>query len=570
MTERVLSEVVELDIDKCQNTYGVAPCTAAGAPGTECTNRFRGCQDVANYVKGTQIVRFTGKGAPINPALPALPFITSIDSAPTEIDPEEGLAQRASSSVAMVDAPQSDVDMDPYIRTRPVAAGGTWWTRFFARNLNYVGRTARIKRAFATRSSSGAWSFGTYTTERYIIDSAKGPDASGAVRLTLKDPLKLTDRAKVPGPTSGKLLSDVAIGDLVLPLNPGDGVQYTATGYVRLGDEVIRYDGNVGDVLTLSLSSYRASFGTAAAEHQADDSVQQCLVYIDQPFSTVIQDLLNRSGIEDALIDLVQLVAEDLTWLGAGYRVTACITDPEDVADLLMELLQQSNSVMWWSPTDQQIKFKVFAPQSPSMVSSVALNDEAHLMDGSVALERMDENRFSLVAINFGIRSATANVEEAKNYKLAEIAIDLDAESANEYNERRPQTLYSRWFSVDNTLAMRALVRRKVARYRDAPEHIQFKLDPKDGTLTEGDLADLTTYRIVDETGAVRTVRVFITRRDDNGSEVSYSARVTNFDEGYGFIGPAGTADYPANNGYAVIGDVNGLLSDGTACSKVI
>src|SRR3990172_5295194 len=28
MTERVLSEIVEIDLDKCQNVYGVSPCTA--------------------------------------------------------------------------------------------------------------------------------------------------------------------------------------------------------------------------------------------------------------------------------------------------------------------------------------------------------------------------------------------------------------------------------------------------------------------------------------------------------------------------------------------------------------
>ena len=42
-------ELVEMVLPKCANTYGTAPCTASGAPGSECFNTRATCQDPDNY-----------------------------------------------------------------------------------------------------------------------------------------------------------------------------------------------------------------------------------------------------------------------------------------------------------------------------------------------------------------------------------------------------------------------------------------------------------------------------------------------------------------------------------------
>lgn len=524
-----------------------------------CYNTWRTCVDKVNYVKGTQTLRFTGSGSPLNTSLPARPTITSIATAPTEIDPEKGLATRASSTITLVDAPDSDVGLDQYIRDRAVVAGGTFWSRFMARNQNYSGRQARVKRAFVN-----AGVFGTYTTERYIVDAIRGPDGTGNMQVQLKDPVKLADRSTAPATSSGKLAIELLAGDLQMTLGSGQGAEYTSTGYVRIGDEVIRYTGNTADVLSWPTTAFRTQFNTASSTGDVGDSVQQCLVYENAGFATVIENLLNLAGILDADIDLAGLASEVDTWLGTDYNVTTCISDPEDISTLLGELLMQSNSVIWWSPTEQKVKFKVYAPASPASVVSVTLDDEAELIADSVALTRMDEERITMASINFGLTSATANIEETKNYRLAEVAIDADAESVNEYNDRRPKILFSRWFTATNTVAMRGLVARYVGRYRDAPEKIDFALDPKDGSIKEGDVVDVQTYRLVDFSGSIRTARVLITKRSDRGMDVQYGARITNFDRPYGFIAPNGTADYPGNFGYACVTGITGLMTDGS------
>ena len=52
--------VIEIDLDYCDNTYGIAPCTAqVGVTGTQkCFNTAKTCQDRPNYIKSPKTYRF--------------------------------------------------------------------------------------------------------------------------------------------------------------------------------------------------------------------------------------------------------------------------------------------------------------------------------------------------------------------------------------------------------------------------------------------------------------------------------------------------------------------------------
>jgi len=202
-----------------------------------CYNTFKTCQDKPNYLKGTKTYKFVTSGSPLQPGDPMRPYIVGHKQAPTEIDPANGLAQRASVSLSLADEPDADVETDPYLSNRASAPQGTFWTRWLARNHNYAGRFARLKRAYFT----AGWDGGAFVNELYIMDSIKGPAANGDITVTLKDPIKLADRVKVPAPTSGKLAVALTTNDLQLTLGAGDGAQYPESGYVRVGEEVIQY-----------------------------------------------------------------------------------------------------------------------------------------------------------------------------------------------------------------------------------------------------------------------------------------------------------------------------------------
>ena len=50
-----------------------------------------------------------------------------------------------------IDAPWSDVDIDPYAADRAAPASGTFWGRFRARNPYYEGRPLRIRSGYITQ-----------------------------------------------------------------------------------------------------------------------------------------------------------------------------------------------------------------------------------------------------------------------------------------------------------------------------------------------------------------------------------------------------------------------------------
>lgn len=565
MTQRIESTVLEIDVDRCANTYGVAPCTAAGTE--KCYNTFGTCQDKPNFVRGVQTIRFTGVGSPIPLGQRWRPYIVSVENAPTELDPSKGLAVRSALAVKLVDETDADRETDPYIATRSPSPGGTFWQRLLARNKHLVGRPARLSRAFI----DGDGVRGAETIERFVVEAVKGPDPRGEITLSLKDPIKLTDRAKAPTPSSGALALDMLINDMQLTLTLGKGAEYPSAGYVRIGDEIIRYDGKVGDVLTWSSSSYRATWGTEANAHETGELVQLCLHYDNQRVWQVLKDLLNRSGVEDAIIDLAGMEDQDDSWLSEGYRITTLLSDPTDISQLLRELSEQTIGALWWSETEQKVRYRVILPDSPAATAVAPLTNEANLVNGTFTVERQDTERLTFVAMYYGLSRATDDPDKVSNFRLGEAVIDQDAESENEYGDRRTKVMTSRWFyGPQNTRAMRTLVRRLLGRYRDPPRSFTFSLDPKDDSVRPGVLRDLTHPSVTDVTGQPKTVRALVTRRKRSSGRVEVKAVETTFDRRYAFIAPAGTPNYPNNNGYACVSNAAGNMSDGTGGYLVI
>lgn len=558
---RQIVERLRLVVDKCANTYGVAPCTAAAGAGNQCYNTHRTCQDKPNYVKTSQELRYVKSGDQIDPALPARPYIQSIQMAPTQMDFESGLGARSNTELTLIDEPDNDTLFDPYVATRATPAQGTHWRRFFARNLNFSGRPAYIDRIQIIDGVAGA-----AQTERFIIDSMVPQTSNGTVKITLKDPTKALDRTKTPAPTTGKLALPLGVNDLQATLESGDGAQYSASGWFRHNDEAIRYTAKVGDVLSWPDGTHRAQFGTEAQTGKPGDVVQQGAVFIDQAFSTVVKELFNSAGMVDADLDLAELASEETRWLGSGYRITAGLFDPISNSELVKELLVFAGMSSWWSSVDQKQQFAVYAPQSPSAVVPTVLTDDAHHLLGSVSIERFDEHRITRCAVYYGLSKAVANTREGKNYLSGEQVIDAGAESAVEYNQVIDRLMNSRFFSTpQNDQSMRTLVRRLVARYRNAPENISFHCDPKDLALKEGQVVDLITARYVDIAGRPKKTRVFITKKHPQTDRQKYVARVTNFgDRRYGFIAPSATPNFPNNNNYACISNAAGRMSDGS------
>lgn len=519
---------------------------------------------------------------------------------------------------------------------------GTFWRRMLARTKNYAGRFARIRRGFV----QSPWSWDTFQTELFIVESITGPDSSGKFSVQLSDPLRLLDKVQIPAATDGKLLaqldsqsnagfaqsggastiqlaaaasqvdgtyvgeevyilaglgsgqrrvvsayvgltrtatvsvawttvpdstSSYEVTPLSLALDSGKGSLYpdpSVTGtieYVTVKDETIRYTKRSGDVLSWPDGSYRAQFGTDRASQSAGAAVQLAKAWVDKSVTAVITDIVETGGVASTYIDLAGLQSEDTDWFGANAHITTCIIKPTKASDLLKDLLIDLNLLTWWDPVAQLVKFKADLPAPPASV--IALTDD-NLIQGQTRTQVLDKERITRAALYFAPRSSTVNLAEAKNFSIAKLRIDSDAESPNEYGDNRPDTRYSRWLSSANDLFATATTARKLGRLRNSPISLSFRLDPRDD-VSIGDLRDINSRALVDATGAPQTARVRITKRADKLTHLELEARSTNLGQRFAFIAPAGQPDYEsasaAQRDYAYICASTGLMSDGTS-----
>lgn len=557
------SVITGLRFDLCSNFAGayaidyVDVVKVLAVTGDECYNTFFTCQDQDNYSRMLHADKYCMPGSSIPAGMTIRPYIQSVAGASTELPNFGGLARRAVLTLGMVDEPGLDTSNDPYFATRAEPAAGSYWTRWLARNPNYAGRFVKVRRGFVV----DPWDWNTFKDELYVIDKISGPDANGNVRVVLKDPLKLTDRDKIPLPTDGELLYDVSIVDVTLTVKTGKGVQYAGIDdHIRIDDEVIKVGAWVGDTAT---GLVRAQFGTIAEAHDADSNVQLCKSWIDQDLTAVIQDIENTSGIADINIDVAALQAAESAYFGNAYKITACITDPEDPSKLLDELGVLGNAVILWDPVAQKVGFRVIAPE-PVGSTLPLWTDERTFIDGSVSVTPQDDARITRSYLRFGLKNVTDDKEEPKFYSVTRGNIDAAAEDVNGYGDRRPDVVYSRWFRPQNDGAALTYTGRRLTRYRDAPKIIQAKIDPKDYDRTLGDLVEIETTQLVDQHGKPKRTTCLVRKIDDKGDVIDVHLETTLLGGRRAFIAPAGTPDYPADDVYAHIADATGKMSDGT------
>jgi len=264
--DRFTAAYLELDVSVCANTFGITPCTATG---TKCYNTFSTCKDKPNFIQTVQTLKFCLRGMPAQPGQTARPYLTNIDIAPTEIQPGKGLAIRSRATCTLVDETDNDTELDPYVDTRAAVAGGTFWRRFQARHLYTFGRPARIRRGFLAEPYSEVY----FEEQRFIIDSIAGPDSSGAIKITLADPIKLLEKAVIPAATDGKLVVEFpdtyftgfiqssTLTTVVLPNGASainaeyDGMEIFITGGAGSGQRRV-LSGYVGTTLTATVAAW--------------------------------------------------------------------------------------------------------------------------------------------------------------------------------------------------------------------------------------------------------------------------------------------------------------------------
>ena len=500
--------IVEIDQDFCSRSFGSSPCTAAiGTTGAiECFNTFKSCQDTGNYDRTTLTLKFVQPNTGFPKGEYYIPSLVSVSTVPSELsigssDPDaRPLGKNSSINIVFKDHPFNDKLVDPYRanRTYDPFSQSTFWAKWLSRNPYYQNRPLRVRRGYVGQAIEDM------KTHNYIIQRINGPDSGGKVTVVAQDILKLADdkRAQAPKPSTGKLDSSILAGATSLTLSPtGIGnSEYPASGTAIISNEIVTYTRS-GDTVTLTA---RGQDGTEDEDHDADETFQQVKVYNSERVDLVVKDLLeNFADVDSSYIPATDWATEASTYL-AGFTLNAKITEPEGVTKLLSEIVQQCTCYIWWNEVDQEIKFRAIRPAIPDETVIKSISETKNIVKDSLKIERKTTERISQVWVYFGLYNPTESIDDASNHRRLNVTIDTDAETANEYGERRVNRIYSRWFSSANAGAANTASSRLLERYRDDPIYFTFSMDAKDRSILLGDVVEFEHRALVDFTGAPR------------------------------------------------------------------
>ena len=465
-----------------------------------------------------------------------LPSLKSISTTPSRLNTTSTrnntpLGQRAVMTAMLQDHADSGRGVDPYADERISGAAqadgigydplrrGTFWAKWRARNLYYLGRPVRSLQGVLAGTD-----FDSLTTRNYIIERVEGPSASGVVKIVAKDPLKLADdeRAQAPLPSIGELAADINDTDITATLAPagiGDD-KYETGGKLKIGSEVVNFSRG-GDTLTIN----RAQNNTQADDHEAGDSVQQCLVYIAKSAPFIVNDLLTKyAGIDPAFIPLANWDAEAATFLPRLY--SAVVTKPTAVKKLIGELEEQAGFSIWWDEVAQLIRFSVV--KQPSEGAQII--DDNWIIENSFKVKDKPESRLSQVWTAFGQIDPIESLDDENNYRITLVTDDAEASGENQYNQESVYKIFSRWIPATGKADAQDLNERLLSRFRDIIREFTFDVPAYRGSfLKMGDSHTLRYFMVQDIHGETESVDVRILAIDPMGDRLRVTAEELRF-----------------------------------------
>jgi hypothetical protein len=322
-----------------------------------------------------------------------------------------------------------------------------------------------------------------------------------------KDVLKLAsdERAVCPIPSQGRLNLDMTAIATSFTVTPsGVGADYDASGYVRIGQEVMSYTRS-GDVFTV----VRGQRNTLAATHKQLDTVQLCKEFLGQTSQNIVYDLLtNFANVSTSYIDKSAWDAEQVGYLPRLYN--ALITTPTGVSKLITELSEQVGFFLFWDEVLEKIVFRAIRPNSGSE-QITALTSEYNLLADSLKLKDIVDDRVNEVWVYYGVLDPSKNLSDDANYSNLYVASNAADQSDVQNRDIRIKKILSRW--ITGKTAAIELAKRYLERFALAPVEADFMLDAKDSNLKLCDFVTIESKQKQDFTGSPLELLLQITKR---------------------------------------------------------
>lgn len=512
--------LVQIDQDICANVFGIAPCTASGL--SKCFNTRQTCQDPQNYIKDVLTLSFSNPVVNLPADLPIIPSLRSGSTLATEINPSfanqnaSALGKRATARLVFQDHPHSDFRVDPYVDERPYNPfeKSTFWAKWLARNPYHHNRPIRVFDGYIDQSLE------EMRVRHYLIDSITVPDSSGMVEVTAKDPLKLVEKeqAQIPQASTGRLITPIATTTQdTFAVDRALLADYDASGYVRLGDEIIEYEfiTEADNILTFN-NCTRGEFGSQPQEHDVNTSVQKTIYYENQTLWSGIRSLLvDFCDIDPAYIEDDEWEAENDQFL-AQFSFTSVLSVPTSVFSVLNQLTEQLPFYIYWNERTNYIEYKASRYYS----GDIPLLTESEIIAGSFSTATNPRDRISQVWVYHSPRDWTKT--ETVNFKQIEVNVNLELEGPDFYDEKRIRVIESFWLTGAQSVNLTG----RLLRFNsETPLYVSLSVDAKDGSLWVGDVVDIEHRSIVDQFGSNLISRYLLYSATEgiNGTTFDYS-----------------------------------------------
>ncbi len=559
--------IVRITLDYCNNTFGSSPCTATATAALKCFNTYATCKDKANFSKGSKVYKFSLSAVPIEVTglLGVRPYIDNIQYLSTEIT--DNLTKSGTCSVTFRDEPDGDIGIDPYYSDRTNRNQGTFWKKLIARNPNYVGRRVEILEGFAPLAEAD------YVQKWEGIIDTIAFNSDGMVTMEIGDLLTGLEDIEIPTKTDAALSVDITADATVIPLNTAlHGL--TATGYIRIDDEIIYYDGYTNSQIDTGV--LRGQLGTTAAEHTQNTTIQQVRYFgedsgYDHLQTMALTDAAIASGFVDSTaFDLIKTME---TW---SVQFRAIISEPISLRTIFFELVDLQDCKCWVGE-DNKITIAKNLPNFPGR-SYTEITDENNIEIASGSVDM--NNNLTLDPLETRItmywdKLAVGQDDDPSSYKLKRTRSNSEAESENMFNKIKEKVIFCRWLQasyMDEDLMERYidnLLDRRLRLYKNPMPIYVFTVEIKDGEVHTGKFIKVTTNKITDIYGAGIVKHVFqITKRqvlDNNRIELTALKYPRNK---IGFIAantvPEYTSATEAEKESAFISGSDNLMSDGT------
>lgn len=174
---------------------------------------------------------------------------------------------------------------------------------------------------------------------------------------------------------------------------------------------------------------------------EANEAGTQSINYMNtNPVDIMLDILKTQLAIDASVVDTTQFEFERDLWRNAWvfHRV---LREPIQANKLLNELQEQTFSYIFHD--GQKVNYKADEPPTPNSVV-LSFSDDDNLLENSInATSGYKSDFFNRIEVLYDYDESDDN--ETSNYETREIVIDIDSQSAGEWDETKTKTIKSQW-----------------------------------------------------------------------------------------------------------------------------